>query len=51
MGVRSKIIGLTALITEADEQEFFAAGIDELFEKPLDPEWFLPIIREIDNQI
>lgn len=51
MGARSKIIGLTAFITEKDEQDFFAAGIDEFFEKPLDPDWFVPIIREVDNQI
>jgi hypothetical protein len=49
MGVESKIIGLFALYFEGDEGEFVAAGVDDFKEKPLSPNWLVPIPRELDN--
>ncbi|XP_059432254.1 two-component response regulator 24-like [Corylus avellana] len=49
MGVESKIIGLFALYFEGDEEEFVAAGVDDFKEKPLSPNWLVPMLRELDN--
>jgi CheY-like chemotaxis protein len=48
MGVESKIIGLFASYFEGDEEEFVAAGVDDFKEKPLSPNWLVPILRELD---
>ncbi|XVE72820.1 hypothetical protein DITRI_Ditri11bG0069300 [Diplodiscus trichospermus] len=50
MGVRSKMLGLSARSNERERQAFLAAGVDEFIEKPLDPENLVPILRELDGQ-
>ena len=51
MGVQSRILGITPMFDERDQQEFLAAGVDEFIEKPLSPEILIPILMELDNQI
>ncbi|XWS36530.1 hypothetical protein CRYUN_Cryun20dG0092700 [Craigia yunnanensis] len=50
MGVRCKILGITACSYERERQAFLAAGVDEFIEKPLTPDILVPILRELDGQ-
>ncbi|XP_021300793.1 two-component response regulator ORR41-like [Herrania umbratica] len=50
MGVRCKMLGVTAHFYEGERQAFLAAGVDEFIEKPLTPDILAPILRELDSQ-
>ncbi|WRX10971.1 Signal transduction response regulator [Theobroma cacao] len=50
MGVRCKMLGVTAHFYERERQAFLAAGVDEFIEKPLTPDILVPILRELDGQ-
>ncbi|GMI98665.1 hypothetical protein HRI_003535800 [Hibiscus trionum] len=50
MGVRCKMLGVTAFSGERERQAFLAAGVDVFVEKPLGPEILIPILRELDEQ-
>lgn len=51
MGVRSKMLGITANYSEEEKQEFLEAGGDVYFEKPLSPYKFIPILEDIDRNM
>ncbi|KAK8654147.1 hypothetical protein V6N13_128121 [Hibiscus sabdariffa] len=51
MGMRCKMLGVTACSGERERQAFLAAGVDMFVEKPLGPEILIPVLRELDGQI
>ena len=49
MGIRSKMLAVTACDIEREKQTFLDAGVDEFIEKPLTPEKIASILREMQN--
>ncbi|KAK9281298.1 hypothetical protein L1049_004195 [Liquidambar formosana] len=49
MGIRSKILAVTAAAYERERRAFLEAGADEFIEKPLTPQILVPILLELDN--
>lgn len=50
MGVQSRIVGISAIYNEGERTAFIEAGGDDYVEKPFDPDKFIPILNELDNQ-
>lgn len=49
MGIRSKMLGVTACSYERERRAFLDAGVDEFIEKPLTPQKLASVLREIRN--
>ncbi|KAJ9697116.1 hypothetical protein PVL29_009053 [Vitis rotundifolia] len=49
MGIRSKMLGVTACSYDRERQAFLDAGVDEFIEKPLTPQKLASVLREIRN--
>ncbi|GKU86156.1 hypothetical protein SLEP1_g718 [Rubroshorea leprosula] len=48
MGVKTKMLGVTACSREREEKAFLAAGVDEFIEKPLDSNRLASILMELN---
>ncbi|MBA0808747.1 hypothetical protein Gohar_024459, partial [Gossypium harknessii] len=43
------MLGVTACSKESGRQAFLAASVDVFIEKPLDPKYMVPILKELDE--
>ncbi|KAB2075412.1 hypothetical protein ES319_A07G219500v1 [Gossypium barbadense] len=50
IGMRCKMLAVTAYSGESERQAFLATSVDVFIEKPLDLEHLVPILRELDRQ-
>lgn len=50
MGVRSMIVGVTAISGESDRTAFTEAGLDAYLEKPLTHASLISILQELNNR-